>query len=208
MEAAEPGAAPRGAADLFAYHVYPIAGGVDLRHLETVQAPLFAPARVAARRAYVYDGARDGSKVRVRVEFANDKESGLGIPLPAGRVRLFAPDASGASMLIGEDAIGHTPAGEKIKLLSGTAFDLVGDRARVAHTRVSRNVTEDQYRIAIRNRGSKAATVTVLETLYGNWEITAKSAEFRRKDAESAEFEVTVGPAQESVLTYTVRFTY
>jgi hypothetical protein len=208
LESAEASPAGPSPVDLFAYHLYSVDGAVDLRYLETIQAPLFAPTRVAARRVYVYDGARDGSKVRVKVELGNDKEQGLGIPLPAGRVRVFAPGPSGTPLLVGEDAIGHTPAGEKIKILSGTAFDLVGERTRVAHTRVSRNVTEDQYRVAIRNRGVKPTTVTVVETLYGNWEIAAKSAEYRKKDAETVEFDVAVPAGRESVLTYTVRFTY
>ncbi len=208
VESAEASPAGPSPVDLFAYHLYSVDGAVDLRYLETIQAPLFAPTRVAARRAYVYDGARDGSKVRVKVELGNDKEQGLGIPLPAGRVRVFAPGPSGTPLLVGEDAIGHTPAGEKIKILSGTAFDLVGERTRVSHTRVSRSVTEDQYRVAIRNRGVKPTTVTVVETLYGNWEIAAKSAEYRKKDAETVEFDVAVPAGRESVLTYTVRFTY
>ncbi len=204
----EPGAASSSQADLFAYHLYALAGAVDLRHLETMQVPLFRPVRVSARRGYVYDGARDGSKVRVRVEFGNEKGSGLGIPLPAGRVRVFADDPSGAGALVGEDVIGHTPAGEKVALLSGIAYDVVGERTRVTHTRVSRNVTEDRYEIRLRNRGGKPVTVIVVENLFGNWEITSKSAEFRKKDAETVEFDVPVASGAASVLGYTVRYAY
>lgn len=199
---------PGGPAALFAYHVYPLRSPVDLHHLESIQVPLFAPTRVPARRTYVYDGARDGSKVRVRIEFGNDRKAGLGIPLPAGRVRVYADDPSGAPTLVGEDAIGHTPAGERIGILSGIAFDLVGDRTRLAHDRVSRNVTEDRYEIRLRNHGKAAATVTVTENLYGNWEITEKSADYKKKDAETVEFEVPVPAGGESKLTYTARYTY
>jgi hypothetical protein len=195
-------------AALFAYHVYALRSPLDLRHLETIQVPLFTPARVPARRAYVYDGARDGSKVRVRVEFGNEKGAGLGIPLPAGRVRVYAEDPSGAPALVGEDAIGHTPAGEKIAILSGIAYDLIGERTRVAHSRVSRNVTEDRFEIRLRNRGKTGATVTVTENLYGNWEMTARSAEYRKKDADTVEFDVPVPAGGESKLQYTVRYTY
>ncbi|HMI32308.1 MAG TPA: DUF4139 domain-containing protein, partial [Candidatus Limnocylindrales bacterium] len=178
--------------DLFAYHLYPVAGAMDLRHLETTLVPIVGPSRVSARRAYVYDAARDGSRVRVRLELGNEKSQGLGVPLPAGRVRVYDGGHAGARALVGEDAVGHTAAGEKVNVLSGTAFDLVGDRTRVSHTRVSRSVTEDAYTITIRNRGQKPATVTVVETLYGNWEITAKSSPFRRKDADTIEFDVAV----------------
>ena len=196
------------ALDLFAYHLYRIAGPIDLDLLETVQVPLVGPIQVHVRRAYVYDGARDGSKVRVRVEFGNEKGRGLGTPLPAGRVRLYAAVPSGARTLVGEDAIGHTAAEEKIKILSGIAFDLVGDRTRLSHTRVTRNVTEDQYKITIRNRGAKPATVTIIETLYGNWEITAKSSDYRKREADTVEFDLEIGAGQTSAVTYTARFTY
>jgi hypothetical protein len=199
------GAAPAG---LFAYHLYPLAGAVDLRHLETIQAPLFRPARVVARRSYAYDGARDGSKVRVRVDFGNEKGEGLGLPLPAGRVRVYALDPSGAPALVGEDAIGHTAVGERLAILSGIAYDLVGTRTRMAHTRVSRNVTEDRFEIRLRNRAGAQATVVVTESLFGNWEITEKSADYRKKDAETAEFELDVPAGGEAKLTYTARYTF
>jgi len=209
MEEAPATTPPKAAQDLFAYHLYPLSGTMDLRHLETTQVPIVGPTRVPARRAYVYDAARDGSHVRVRIELGNEKSQGLGVPLPEGRVRVYeSAGPSSIRTLVGEDAIRHTPAGEKIKILSGTAFDLVGDRTRVSHTRVSRNVTEDAYTITIRNRGSKPATVTVVETLYGNWEITAKSTAFRRKDADTIEFDLAVPAGQSAAMNYTVRFTF
>ena len=196
------------AQDLFAYHEYPLAGTLDLQNFETTQVPIVGPVRVPARRTYVYDAARDGSRVRVRLELGNERAQGLGIPLPAGRVRVYQRDPGGNVALVGEDAIGHTPAGEEIRILSGTAFDLVGDRTRVSHTRVSRNVTEDGYRITIRNRVAKPATVTVVETLYGNWEIPAKSVDYRKKNADTIEFDLSVPAGQSAVMSYTARFTF
>jgi len=204
-----PPASPSAAArDLFAYHEYPLAGAMDLQNLETTQVPIVGSVRVPARRTYVYDAARDGSHVRVRLELGNERAQGLGMPLPAGRVRVYQRDSKGSVALVGEDEIGHTPAGEAIRILSGTAFDLVADRSRVSHTRVSRNVTEDAYRISIRNRGTKAAVVTVVETLYGNWEIPAKSIEYRKKNADTIEFDLSVPAGQSAAMTYTARFTF
>ena len=194
--------------DLFAYHVYPVGDPLDLPAWGSIQVPVVQAGTITASRAYRYDGARDGSKVRAQVVFANEKGSGLGIPLPAGRVRVFAPDRSGAVALVGENEIGHTPVGERVKLFCGFAFDLPAERTRVAHTRVARNVTEDQFEIKIRNAGGVDAVVTVAETLYGTWEITQKSAEFRKKSAEDVEFDVSVPAHGERVLTYTVRYTY
>ena len=202
------GQEPSSPGGLFAYHAYPMPGTVDLHDLETIQAPLFKPARVPARRTYAYDGARDGSKVRVRVVFGNEKDEGLGLPLPAGRVRVYTEDPAGAAALVGEDAIGHTAAGQTLDILSGIAYDLAGSRTRLAHTRVSRNVTEDRFEIRVRNGGRAPATVVVTENLFGSWEITEKSADFRKKDAETVEFELSVPAGGETTLTYTVRYSF
>lgn len=208
LEQAPAGPGAKGPTDFFAYHVYPVAEPIDLDASGTAQVAIVPPSIVAAKRTYRYDGARDGSKVLVSTEFANDKKEGLGVPLPAGRVRVYAPDASGAMTLAGEDRIEHTAAGEQVRILSGVAFDLVGERTRLAHARVSRSVTEDQFRIRIRNRGGKDAVVTVVENLYGNWEISEKSSDYRKKDSETVEFDVSVGAGREATLTYTARFTY
>src|SRR5256885_16023554 len=116
---------------------------MDLDQLATVQAAILPPTRVAAVRTYRYDGARDGSKIRVQVEFGNEKGSGLGLPLPEGRVRVYAADLGGASTLVGEDRLPHTAAGERIRILRGIAFDLDGARSRASHTRISPNGTAD-----------------------------------------------------------------
>jgi len=84
-----PPASGAAARELFAYHEYPLQGTMDLRNLETTQIPIVGPTRVPARRAYVYDAARDGSRVRVRLTLGNDKAHGLGVPLPEGRVRVY-----------------------------------------------------------------------------------------------------------------------
>jgi hypothetical protein len=195
-------------AGLFAYHLYSIPDRIDLPSNGSLQVPLVAAPKVSARRAHRFDGARDGAKVQALVVFENAKSSGLGVPLPAGRARVFAADPSGATTLVGEDAIEHTAAGGSVRLLCGVAFDLTGERTRAAHARLARNVTEDRFRIRLRNAGATEAVVTVAETLYGTWEITEKSADYRAVDAERVEFDVTVPARGESTLTYTVRYTY
>lgn len=207
----EPADAPR-PNGLFAYHLYPVDEPVDLPAWGSIQVPIVRAPKIAATRAYRYDGAKDGAKVRAEVVFTNDKRAGLGMPLPAGRVRVFGSDPSGsgdgAVAWIGEDVIDHTPAGERVRLFCGIAFDITGERTRVSHTRTARNVTEDQFAIRLRNAGASEAVVTVSETLYGAWEITQKSSDFRTKSAESLEFDVKVPARGESTLTYTVRYTY
>jgi hypothetical protein len=194
--------------ELFAYKLYSIPDRIDLPTNGSLQIPLVTASSIAARREYRFDGARDGTNVQALVAFENNTSAGLGVPLPAGRVRVFAADPGGATTLVGEDAIPHTQAGSALRLACGVATDLVGERTRVAHARIARNITEDQFRIRLRNAGGEPVVVTVAETLYGTWEITQRSGEFRTKNAEQIEFDLTVPARGEKILTYTVRYTY
>ncbi len=58
-------------------------------------------------------GVETNKKVDVYLEFKNDKAFGLGVPLPAGRLRVSQLDkADGSLEFIGEDTIDHTPKDE------------------------------------------------------------------------------------------------
>src|SRR3546814_7992853 len=72
-----------------------------------------------------FGGTTGPQPVRATVNLANTKASGLGRPLPAGRVRAFD-----GGDFIGESQLGHTPEGQDIRLEVGTAFDLTAERER------------------------------------------------------------------------------
>ena len=67
---------------------------------------------------------------------------------------------------------------------------------------------EEDFEIKVRNRKREAVTVRVVEHLYrwSNWTITQKSDNFTKKDAQTIEFNVTVPPDAEKVVTYRVRY--
>ena len=138
----------------------------------------------------------------------NEKEKGLGVPLPGGRVRVFAPDAGNDLQFAGETTMGHTAAGEKFTLDVGQAFDLVGERHETANKRISDREREVSVEIKLRNRKKVATTIVVEEMTSGDTDIIAKSRDFVRKDANTVQFTVPVPAGQEAILTYTVRNRY
>ena len=80
-------------------------------------------------------GVAMNKKVDVYLEFKNDKQFGLGVPLPAGRLRVSQLDkADGSLEFIGEDKIDHTPKDEQVRVKLGSAFDVVGERRQVNFT--------------------------------------------------------------------------
>jgi len=154
----------------------------------------------------MFDGVRYQNKIRVNLEFINSKKSGLGIPLPKGKIRVYKEDTDGALEFIGEDQIDHTPSDEKVRIFLGNAFDLVGERIKKSSKKVSARAREESYEISLRNHKKEAVEILVVEHLYGDWNITGRSHTFRKKDARTAEFKIPVPANGETTLTYTVVF--
>ena len=191
----------------FEYHLYTLTRPATVGNNETKQLSLFPEHTVAARKEYIYDGARY-SMVRVVMEFINSEKAGLGMPLPEGKVRVYKEDKSGALQFIGEDKIKHTPRDEKVRVYLGDAFDVVAERKKTNYKKLSRTVHEDTYEITVRNHKKEDITVTVVEHFSGDWTIKDKDARFHKKDQYTGEFYLPVPADEEKTLTYTVRIKY
>ena len=223
-------AAPAGFEEkaFFEYHLYTLPRPTDLPQHATKQLELFPAVRaIACEKDYVFTahqgrgisrepqldqsfGARTSAGVQVFVRFENSQAQGLGIPLPAGRVRVNQLDtADGAVEFIGEDVIQHTPRNETVQLKLGKAFDLVGERKQVdfrIDTR-SRQLWET-FELTLRNQKSDPVQITVRETLYrmANAELEKSSHQPVREDSNQVRFSVPVGAEDEATLRYTVHY--
>jgi hypothetical protein len=144
-------------------------------------------------------------------EFSNTESSGLGMPLPQGRVRFYRRDSDGRLEFTGEDEIRHTPRGGTVRVFSGAAFDLTGERRRVS-LRVdhARSTAEESFEIRLSNRKSEAVEVRVVEHLFrwSSWELTANAPGFQKTDSQTMECKVRLQPGEEKTASYTVRHTW
>src|SRR5688572_9735482 len=215
----------------FEYHLYTLGRRTSIPDRSLKQIELFDPVRkIPVKKVYVYDGLRDQPwwggglnfdqsfgatgtpKVGVYLEIENKKDHGLGIPLPAGRMRVQKRDeADGFPELVGEDAIDHTPKDEKVRLKMGDAFDIVGER-RQKDFAVDHNAhwIRESYEIKVRNHKAEAVDVLVAERMYRwvNWTLEKKSHEFEKKDSQLVHFPISVPANGETVITYTVKYTW
>ena len=215
----------------FDYHLYALAHPTTLAESSSKQVEMASAAGVPIKKTYVYDGvenaqwsyfgdagswdpnygAQSGKKVSTLLEFDNKKSSGLGIPLPKGRVRVYKKDDDGSLQFAGEDAIDHAPKDEKVRVKLGDAFALVGERRRVDFSSDAKNHRfEESFEIKLRNHKAAGATVTVIEHLYrwNNWKITDASMKYEKKDAQTIEFAVPVPEDGEATVTYTVKYSW
>lgn len=210
------------------FHLYSLARAVTLRDRETKQVEFMRATGVRAPVIYVYDGAamfgrnygsmirdpgygtQSNKKVWVMREFRNSEENRLGLPLPKGRVRFYRrDDADGRIEFTGENELDHTAKNELIRLKTGDAFDVIGERTRTDFQGNNRqDFAEEAFEIKVRNRKADSIEVRVVEHLYRwtNWSIVAKSDEFTKKDAQTIEFRLPLKPDEERTLTYRVRY--
>jgi hypothetical protein len=193
--------------EFFEYHLYTLPRPSTIRDNEIKQLALFAPANVTAKKIFTYNGAQDGKKVRVNMEFVNSESAGLGMPLPKGVIRVMKADTDGSLEFIGEDRIDHTPKNEKVRVYLGNAFDIVGERTQKDRRQITNRTTEEDFEIVLRNHKSEAVTVVVSERQWGDWDIVANSHEHTKKDANTSEWQIDVPVDGETKLTYTVRRT-
>lgn len=211
MEMAVAEAAPK-AADLSEqsfseYHLYTLGRPATLRDRESQSLTMLEPRRVKVSPRYVYRGG-DPRGVIAQIETRNAADLGLGVPLPAGRVRFYEADPSGALQFTGETRIAHTAEGEKLTLEVGVAFDLKAERRELYNRRIADREREYAVEIRLRNHKPGPVTVVVEEGVAGDIEVTKNTHPFTRKDANTLQFGIPVPAGQEVVLGYTVRARY
>jgi hypothetical protein len=143
--------------------------------------------------------------VGVYVALRNAPADNLGIPLPAGVVRVYQRDESGSPQFVGEDRIDHIPREEEITLKVGEAFDVVAERRQTDYRKISTRLHESEWEIRLRNHKEQEIKVGVLEPLMGNWKVIANSHRYTKADAFSIRFDVDVPSDGEVKIVYRVR---
>jgi len=214
----------------FEYHLYTLDRRTSLPDNSTKQIQLMPTARdIQCQKELVFAPTMDmafhgyqqfdqeygrygNGDVNVYLRFENKKSRQLGIPLPAGRIRVNQLDpADGSLEFIGEDVIDHTPRNEDVLIEMGNAFDVVGERKQTdfrVDTR-TRNLWET-FEIRLRNHKDQAVDVVVLENLYraANWEIEDASQEHGKENSNRIRFDVNVPSEGEKVILYTAHYTW
>lgn len=227
-------AAPPGFAEksFFEYHLYTLGRKTTLPDNSTKQIELFpAVGKVPAEKVLVYYGTpsfhgffpdpvvdrnlgtESNKKVDVYLRFRNAKDSGLGVPLPSGRVRVNKLDPADQSLeFIGEDTIDHTPKDEEVLIKLGNAFDVVGERKQTDFkVDTWGHSLEESIEITVRNHKDEAVKVLVKENLYRwlNWKIVKSTpAKFDKVDARTIEFPLEIAKDGEAKVAYTVRYSW
>ncbi len=215
---------------LFEYHLYTLGRRTDLPDNSTKQMELFPTATaVKCRKQLVFTAAplpwpywsapisdqgyaaTSEGTTGAYLEFENKEANSLGVPLPAGRVRVNQAATDGSLEFIGEDLIKHTPRSETVRVKLGNSFDIVGERKQTAFTyNEQAEYIDETFEVSVRNRKQTAERVIAREYLYrwSNWEIANKDHAFEKRDAQTIDFPLDIPADSEAKVTYTVRYSW
>jgi hypothetical protein len=215
------------------YHLYTLENSTTLHDRETKQVEFVRAAGIQSKTAYVYDGfmfdqnyanwtmetirgqegygVRSNPKVWVMQEFRNTNDNHLGLPLPKGRVRFYRREQDGQLEFTGENEIDHTPKDEMIRIYTGNAFDLTGERHRLNY-RMDSNArwVDESFEIKVRNHKKSTAEVRIVEHLYRwtNWDVSKNSDPFTKVDSQTVAFTVKIPPDGEKTVDYQVHYSW
>ncbi len=206
---------------MFEYHLYTLARPTTIKDKQSKQVSLLQGSAVPCKKEFVLRGSdyyyrsqygEIGQKIKIGVfvEIKNDKKDNLGLPMPAGVVRVYKKDSGGALQFVGEDRIDHTPVNENIRLKLGDAFDVTAAKKQTDFKKIGgfsayHYVYDSTMRIELKNAKKEDVVVRVVEPIPGDWEILHESARHEKPAANTAVWEITVPAQGRTELKYTAR---
>ncbi|MCK5860984.1 MAG: DUF4139 domain-containing protein, partial [Candidatus Hydrogenedentes bacterium] len=200
------------------YHLYTLQRRTTIKQNQSKQVSLLSGTRVAVKKKYEFRGnvnfysspisTLKNQNADVFMVFQNKENNGMGMPLPAGVMRVYQEDSSGMLQFSGEDRIQHTPKNEEVRLTLGKAFDVVGDRTQSDYRSINSRTHEAAFKISVRNRKDTAIKVDVVEPMPGDWNIIKESHPHVKRDARTAVYTLDVPADTEVELSYRIQVTY
>jgi hypothetical protein len=214
MEAAAPQFAEKA---FFEYHIYDLQRPTTVKNNQTKQISLLEAAGISVEKefrvygiqgthTYHYRVENNKLPVHVNIAFENKEDNKLGMPLPAGIIRLYKADSDDQLQFIGEDNIEHTPRNEKVTVKVGEAFDVVAERKQLDFQQITSRMYESEWEVSLRNRKEETINVQVIEPLpFGTWQVMSNSHSYEKKDAFTLQFNVPVAADSEVKVRYRIR---
>jgi hypothetical protein len=220
VRAAAPITAPMSQEAFSDYHLYTLGRKTTINNNQTKQVSMLDATGFPVHKRYVVDGqafyyrnvqhpgAPLKDVVQVYYQFKNEERAGLGMPMPAGSVRVYQADSKGGVQFVGEDRVDHTPKDETLNLKIGHAFDVIAERKQTDFQRIGGNVFEVEYAITLRNHKTAPIVIEVNEPIGGTWQMLRASHKWTKTDAWAARFEAPIAADGEATVNYRVRITY
>lgn len=189
--------------DSFAdYHTHSMENPVSILHGQKKQISFLKIQDAAFRKIYkVEAGSR---QAKIIMEFDNTKTNKLGIPLPKGILKVYEQDRDGEMEFIGENAVNHTAAQQKVSLLIGEAYEISSKSWEKKRDKRG-NFEYVTYIYKLQNHKSEYVRIEVNHHIPERiWQMESSTHDYELKRSDELEFRVHI-PAGKIV---EVEFTY
>lgn len=189
------------------YHIYSLNSEHDLSAKENITVRMYGPLDVGYKKTYVFENSERRQKeepLEVQISMENTESNGLGISLPGGKVEMYTYKKSSGLEYIGADNMGQVPKGQSTTLISGRAFDVIGNRKVLNYDR-QRKSEEAVIEIKVTNTRNEDINVLLVEHINGDWIIKDESLNYQKKDASTVHFPLSLQAGETKNVYYTYR---
>ena len=189
------------------YHIYSLNDKHNLGAKESITVRMYGPLEVGYNKKYVFENSERRQKeepLEVQLTMQNTESNGLGISLPGGKVEIYSSTGSTGLEYIGADRMGQVPKGRSTTLISGRAFDVVGNRKVLNYDR-QRKSEEAVIEIKVTNARNEEVEILLVEHINGDWIIKDPSLNYQKKDASTIHFVFKVQASETKSVYYTYR---
>ncbi len=184
------------------YHLYTLEHATTLHDRETKQVEFVRATGIQSRTIYVYDGLKIDQNYR-NWTFENIRQQESYGTLSNPKVWVMQE--------LGENDIDHTPKDETVRLYTGSAFDMTGERSRTEYRAdFNGRWIDESFEIKVRNHKTAPVEVRIVEHLYRwtSWDIVKNSDPFKKVDSQTVEFVVQVPSDGEKIVNYKVHYSW
>ena len=205
---------PRSIGELYAY---PYKSTATIRQDQMNRVRMMGSEGVAVKRVYsiaLPEVTRDYAELNANpdrrltatmgINFVNSKGSGLGLPLPAGAIRVYEPDATGAARYVGAAGIGDTPKDARVSLELTNAFDVYARARQVSVQKVDKRHVRRTVEVTVSNEKSKPTEVRLVQSLGSSWRIESETVKGMKTNSAQNQWTVSVPAGGETKLRYAV----
>ena len=189
------------------YHIYALNEKHDLGAKENITVRMYGPLDIGYSKKYVFENSERRQKeepLEVQLTMNNTESNGLGISLPGGKVEMYAFNKANGLEYIGADNMGQVPKGQSTTLISGRAFDVIGNRKVLNYDR-QRKSEEAVIEIKVTNARNEDIDVLLIEHINGDWIIKDESLNYQKKDASTVHFPLSLNAGETKNVYYTYR---
>ncbi|MGV3618425.1 MAG: DUF4139 domain-containing protein [Fimbriimonas sp.] len=202
-------AAPQAVGELYEYKVKsPATIGIDqmnrVRMFDASEVPVRLDYSVALPTLGGWDNPKARVGAQLAVHFQNREKDGLGMPLPAGAVRVY-DDADTTSRYIGAATIGDLPKDAGTSLSLSKVFDVFAEPKVVKTTRIDKKTVERTLLIHVENAKAREVELRIVQPIATtSWKVVA-GTEPQRLNTSTAQWKFKVPAESKRDLTVTVR---